>query len=104
MQIYTLCWDTQCAGLFSGQGASPWLSHPSHPSTPTRSARALVMGQLPLSGLCFGCRTTTVCWDTQLQGFSRVKVQHPGRAIDSLNFGLEAELQLCWDTQLQGFS
>ena len=27
MQIYTLCWNTQCAGLFSGRGATPRPSH-----------------------------------------------------------------------------
>ena len=95
-----LCWNTQCAGHFSGRGATPRPSHSVFEDTDLH---------------CVGIRN--------VQGFSRVKVHHPGRAIlhthphrqgwqehsswdNSHCQGsvFDAELQLCWDTQLQGFS
>ena len=52
MQIYTLCWDTQCAGLFSGRGATPRPSHSVFEDTDLHTVLGYAMCRAFLGSRC----------------------------------------------------
>ena len=52
MQIYTLCWNTQCAGLFSGRGATPRPSHSVFKDTDLHTVLGYAMCRAFLGSRC----------------------------------------------------
>ena len=84
--------STHCVGIRNVQGFSQVKVH--HPGRAILHTHPHRQGRQEHSSWdnshCQGSvldAELQLCWDTQLQGFSRVKVQHPGQAIHSLNFG-----------------